>query len=82
MSKKPSKDDRELTIRDFYPDLGEDELRVSEENLDRYLELAFRIYERIRSDPEEYTRFKALTASKPSAKMEERSKQTNENQTT
>ncbi len=36
-----------ITIRDLYPHLSEDELAKAEENFDRYLELVWRIYERI-----------------------------------
>lgn len=63
------------TVRDLYLKLGEVELREAEENLDRYVELCLRIYERIRLDPVAYAEFKALTAPKPDPTMEnERSK--------
>lgn len=58
-SKKP-----QVTIRDLYPGLTDEELQEADENLERYVELVLRIYERIRSDPAEYARFKSLTASK------------------
>jgi hypothetical protein len=50
------------SIRDLYPHLSEEKLKEAEENLDRYLVLSIRIYERIQSDPEAYAQFKALTA--------------------
>jgi len=50
--------ERELTIRDLYPHLSDDELKVAEENLEKYVELALRIYLRIADDPEAYARFK------------------------
>jgi hypothetical protein len=54
---------QEITIRDLYPDLDAEQLKEAEENLGRYLELAVRMYERIRQDPETYARFKTLTGS-------------------
>lgn len=60
----------EPTIRDLYPHLSEEELKEAEENLERYLELSLRMYERIRSDPKAYAQFKALTASNTKATME------------
>ncbi len=59
-----------VTIRALYPRLSEEELREAEENLDRYLELALRIYERVRGDPQAYARFRALTASRREPTME------------
>ena len=34
------------TLREVYPTLSEADLKTAEENLDRYLQLAWRIYER------------------------------------
>ena len=51
------------TMRDLYPALSDQQLKEAEENLETYLELALRIYDRIRSDPESYSQFRALTAS-------------------
>ncbi|TMA04616.1 MAG: hypothetical protein E6J89_19890 [Deltaproteobacteria bacterium] len=51
------------TIRELYPGLSDEQLKEAKENLERYLELALRIYDRIRSDPEAYSQFRALTAS-------------------
>ena len=49
------------TIRDLYPNLTEKELAEAEDNLERYLALVLRIYERIQADPENYAHFRALT---------------------
>jgi hypothetical protein len=53
---------QKITIRDLYPDLDDEQLKEAEENLERYLELTLRIYNRIRQDPDAYARFKTLTA--------------------
>jgi len=58
------------TIRDLYPGLSDEQLKEAEENLGRYLELALRIYDRIRSDPEAYSQFRALTASRCKATID------------
>ena len=55
--------DREITIRDLYPHLNNEELKEAEDTLKRYIELELRVYERILADPVAYARFKALTAS-------------------
>ncbi len=52
----------EISIRDLYPHLDDEQLKEAEENLERYLELTLRIYDRIRQDPDAYARFKTLTA--------------------
>lgn len=62
--------EEDITIRDLYPHLNDEELKEAEENLERYLELILRIYERIINDPEAYSTFKALTTSKQSPMME------------
>ena len=41
--------ERDPTIRDLYPDLTEEELRAAELNLDRYVAVALRIFERLES---------------------------------
>lgn len=75
MSKPQPKKDRDLTIRGLYPELSDEELQETEENLTRYVELTLRVYERIRQDPEAYARFQAdLTALKKDAAIRERSK--------
>ena len=38
------------TIRDLYPHLTEEELKEAEANLERYLELVLRIFERIETE--------------------------------
>lgn len=63
MSDARTKPQRPLTIKDLYPHLTDEQLREAEENLDRYLEHALRVYERLRADPEAWARYKALTAS-------------------
>lgn len=50
-------------LHKLYPRLRAEDLQIAEENLDRYVELALRMYERIIGDPEAYAQFKALTAS-------------------
>jgi hypothetical protein len=57
------------TIRDLYPNLSEQQALEAEENLNRYLQLALQIYERIREDPQLYAEFKNLTASKREPNM-------------
>jgi hypothetical protein len=58
-----------ISLHDLYPQLNEEELREAEENLRLYLALTLRIFERIQSDPEAYSRFKALTASGQDPRM-------------
>ena len=48
------------TMRDLYPNLAETDLAIAEQNLEQYLLLVWRIYERISADPEAYARFRAL----------------------
>ena len=48
-------------VRAFYPMLSEEKLRDAEDNLERYLIVVLRIYERILSDPESYAQFRKLT---------------------
>src|SRR5438093_9624931 len=70
MANNPTSNNRDITIRDLYPRLADAELREAEENMERYLELELRVYERILGDPEAYARFKALTASRTQSSME------------
>ena len=49
------------TIRDLYPHFTEQQLAEAEDNLERYLTLVLRIYERIQADPASYAHFRALT---------------------
>lgn len=53
-----------ITIQDLYPNMDDAQQKEAEENLDQYLEVVLRIYERIKSDPKAYANFKALTESK------------------
>ncbi|MES2216392.1 MAG: hypothetical protein V4481_03785 [Patescibacteria group bacterium] len=39
-----------ITTRDLYPHLSEEELAEADENLDRYIELVLRIYERLEAE--------------------------------
>ena len=41
------------TIRDLYPRFNEQELREAEDNLDRYLALVLRIFERLESESQQ-----------------------------
>ncbi|HEY6803876.1 MAG TPA: hypothetical protein VI306_09885 [Pyrinomonadaceae bacterium] len=40
----------DITIRDLYPDLSDEELLIAERNLERYAELVLRVYERLWGD--------------------------------
>lgn len=62
MDKRRAKNENP-TIHDLYPHLNEAQLKEAEENLNRYLEIVLRIYDRIEKDLGAYTRFKVLTAS-------------------
>jgi hypothetical protein len=53
--------DTKQDMRLLYPRLSKEELLQAEDNLDQYLLLLLRIYERIKADPESYARFRALT---------------------
>jgi len=59
----PESSNEPTTIRGLYPGLSETELQQAEENFERYIALAWRIYARVREDPEAYARFTTLTAS-------------------
>ena len=69
MTRDPLQPQGDTTIRDLFPNLSDGQLNEAEENLDRYLELALRIYERLRQDPAAYAQFKALTASQRNSTM-------------
>ena len=60
------------TLRELYPHLTEEQLEEAEENIEGYLEVVLRMYERIRNDPVAYAEFKALTASRRGGTMEPR----------
>ncbi len=72
MDQGKSKKDNSINIRDLYPQLTESQLKEAEENLEGYLEVVLRIYERIRQDPKAYAQLKALTASRRSHTMDEK----------
>lgn len=71
MQKRPFKE-QDITIHDLYPRLDEEQLKEAEENLERYLELVLRIYERIQKDSQAYSTFKALTAPRQNLMMKEK----------
>ena len=53
--------DKQPQIRALYPGLNDEQLREAENNLEQYLLLVLRIYERVSLDPEAYARLCALT---------------------
>lgn len=65
MALQKFKTDYTPTLKALYPKLSEHELEQAEENIRSYLDLALRIYKRIRSDPASYRRFLKLTARRP-----------------
>ena len=69
MDKQRDGEERKISIRDLYPHLNDAQLKVAAENWQRYLELMLGIYERIKGDPKEYARFKALTGKKLNPRM-------------
>jgi hypothetical protein len=59
-------DEQDITIKQLYPDLSDQELKDAEENLERYLALALRVYDRIAATPETLAGFaELLNAGKP-----------------
>lgn len=60
----------DIGIRGLYPHLNDEQLKRAEENLERYIELELRVYQRILADPEAYARFRALTSAKGNSRME------------
>lgn len=50
------------SLAELYPHLTPEELIEAEKNLDDYLDLMVEMFSRIKSDPEAYARFRALTA--------------------
>ena len=51
----------QYTLKDVFPDRSPEELEEAAENLRRYLCVVARIHDYIRSDPEQYRNFNALT---------------------
>lgn len=45
------KADEPINLRDLFPELSEQELQGAEENLEAYLQVVLRIFNRIESDP-------------------------------
>jgi hypothetical protein len=52
----------ETSLVKLYSTLNEEELGRAKETVEQYLSLVLRIYERILADPEEYAKFRTLTA--------------------
>lgn len=69
MEKEMTQKEQVPSLRDLYPHLSEEQLKEAGENLNRYLEVALRIYERICGDPESYAQFKALTVQERTARI-------------
>ena len=46
------KNNSEVDIENLYPNLDNDELKEAEKNLDRYLEIVIRIFDRLESEPD------------------------------
>ena len=56
-------------LHKLYPHWSEEQLKMAEESLEKYLEVSLRIYQHILADPEKYAQFKALTAERRSSRM-------------
>lgn len=69
MAKPQHHNNREITIRDLYPNLNDEQLREAEEILERYIELAVQMYNRIKADPEAYAELIALTDKRRAARI-------------
>ena len=55
------KGEKSPTIRELYPDFTEDQLPEAAANLEQYLDLILRIYERIEADPEALADLRRIT---------------------
>lgn len=53
-----NKPEKEITIKDLYPNFTAKQLKEAEENFQRYLEIALEIYDDICSDSVRYEKFK------------------------
>jgi len=62
MKKNLTNRETPITIANLYPHLSDEQLLKAEENLNRYIQLALQIYERIQQDPHLYAKFRHLTA--------------------
>ncbi|MGA2147314.1 MAG: hypothetical protein ABSH49_20400 [Bryobacteraceae bacterium] len=61
MKKHPDEDEVH-PLHELCPSLTPEQLDQAEDNLQEYVSLALRIYERIRNDKAAYEQFRALTA--------------------
>jgi hypothetical protein len=68
---RPSDEDEAQvpTLRELYPELTEDELKIAEEQLDLYLEECLETFDEIRADPERRALLEALTAEMTKIRM-------------
>ncbi len=58
---EPQRPKEQITIRDLFPDLGEDQLKEVEETFHSYLNALWRIYERLKRErPEVLTSERVL----------------------
>jgi hypothetical protein len=61
---EPLKQESAPDFRAVYPDLSDKELFEVKQRLSDYVALVISFYEYLKSDPEAYARFKALTTSR------------------
>ena len=69
MTRENATDVPEPTLASLYPELTPDELAEAAARLDDYLEVVFRIQERIAQDPRLQREFETLTRSRRAARM-------------
>jgi hypothetical protein len=69
MSTNPSSPEREISLRQLYPNLSDSQLEEADENLRQYVALTLRVFERLERDPDAWRRFEALTASQREFRM-------------
>lgn len=75
--KQSDRDNHQRVIDWLYPDLSEEDRRKAFENLDRYIDLSLRMYQRIQADPRAYELFKTWLSSRqqrPREHADERAK--------
>jgi hypothetical protein len=65
----PLRPEREITLRELYPNLSDVQLEEADENLRQYVALVLRVLERLKLDPDAWTHFEALTASRRESRM-------------
>lgn len=53
MEKEKAKEESITTLKDLYPYLTDEEIKESEKNLERYLDVILRIFKRIHGDSED-----------------------------